>query len=88
MAGLLCWAADDGQKSHSQKLARHAVRKVTLKIVPLRALHAPSTAFCAKSRGEAIREDGALPKPVIWVETAGFQVDFLCPFLLNIFGMP
>ena len=47
--------------------------KMGTKMVPVRALKAPSTISRAKFRGDAIRDDGKSTKPLFGVATAGFR---------------
>ena len=54
--------------------------KMGTKMVPVRALKAPSTILRAKFRGDAIRNDGRSPNPLFGVETAGFRANFFCIF--------
>ena len=55
--------------------------KMGTKMVPVRALKAPSTISRAKFRGDAIRDDGRAPNPLFYVETASFRADFFGNFL-------
>ena len=50
--------------------------KMGTKMVPVRALKAPSTISREKFRGDAICDDGRSPNPLFWVETASFRADF------------
>ena len=54
--------------------------KMGTKMVPVRALKAPSTISRAKFRGDAICDDGRSPNPLFWVETASFRADFFGKF--------
>ena len=46
--------------------------KMGTKMVPVRALKAPSTISRAKFRGDAIRDDGRSPNPFILVQNGRF----------------
>ena len=58
------------------------------KRVPVRALKPPTISICIVFQGEAIGDDGKSPKPLFWVETAGFWVDIFGGFLVDFFGSP
>ena len=62
--------------------------KMGTKMVPVRALKAPSTISRAKFRGDAIRDDGRSPNHLFWVETEGFRVDIFGRFLVDFWGCP
>ena len=60
--------------------------KMGTKMVPVRALKAPSTISRAKFRGDAIRDDGRSPNPLFGCEMAGFRVDVFGKFLVDFLG--
>ena len=62
--------------------------KMGTKMVPVRALKAPSTISRAKFRGDAIRDDGRSPNPLFLVETASFWADFFCILFVDFCGAP
>ena len=62
--------------------------KMDTKIVPVRALKAPSTILRAKFRGDAIRDDGRSPNHLLWVETAGVRADFFVMLFVEFWGAP
>ena len=62
--------------------------KMGTKVVPVRALNAPTISKCTALRGEAVRDDGRSPNPLFGVETAGFRVDIFGRFLVDFLGCP
>ena len=62
--------------------------KMGMKMVPVRALNAPTISKCTVLRGEANRDDGRSPNPLFWVETEGFRVDIFGRFLVDFLGCP
>ena len=60
--------------------------KMGTKMVPVRALNAPTISKCTALRGEAVRDDGRSPNPLSEVETAGFRVDVFDICLMDLLG--
>ena len=57
--------------------------KMGTKMVPVRALNAPTSSKCAVFQGEAISDDGRSPNLVFCVEKAGFRVDVFGRFFVD-----
>ena len=62
--------------------------KMGAKVVPVRAVNAPTISKCTARRDEANRDDRRSPNPLFWVETAGFQVDIFGRFFVDFLGCP
>ena len=62
--------------------------KMGMKRVPRRALKVSTISNSTVFRGEAIREDGRSPEPLLGVEMADFQVDVFSADFWWIFGCP
>ena len=59
--------------------------KMGTKVVPVRALNAPTISKCTALRGEANRDDGRSPNPVI-LGGGGFRFDIFGRFLVDFLG--
>ena len=62
--------------------------KMGTKMAPVRALNTPTISNCTALRGEAVRDDGRPPNPLLWIETASFRVDISGQFLVDFLGCP
>ena len=64
------------------------VSKMGMKMVPVRALNAPTISKCTALRCEAVRDDGRLPNPLFGIETASFRVDMFGHFFVFFLRCP